>query len=184
MPANPPSHYSATLRTLHWLTVVCVIVCFGITYLEHYFPRGSAQRATIWWTHMSFGLLLLAFMVARLFARTTSEIPAPAATLPRPFRVASSLAHILLYALLIATPLVGMGLGFYQGRDVSFFGLFSIPSPVAADRAFGRQVEGVHEWLANALVALAIIHALAALAHHFVLKDDVLRRMLPARTRR
>jgi cytochrome b561 len=89
--------------------------------------------------------------------------------------------HVLLYALLVVTPLVGIYLAFLRGNEVTFFGLFTIPAPIAVDREAARPVQEVHEVLANGLVILAMLHAVAALAHHFVLKDDVLRRMLPGR---
>ena len=95
--------------------------------------------------------------------------------------IASHIVHGLLYLLLIATPFVGIYLAFLRGNEVSFFSLFTIPSPIAPDRPMARQVQEVHEWLANGLVILAFLHAAAAVVHHVLLKDDVLKRMLPER---
>jgi cytochrome b561 len=81
--------------------------------------------------------------------------------------------------LLLMVPLVGIGLRFTRGQSVPLFGLYEIASPWVRDRALAASVKNVHALLANALLILASLHALAALAHHYVLKDDTLRRMLP-----
>ncbi|MFG1400970.1 cytochrome b [Xanthobacter sediminis] len=182
MPVDPSlTRYPPLARALHWLTVLAVIVVFGLTYLTGLFERGSPPRLLIWWLHISFGLLLIAVLAVRIPNRIFGRVPAPSKQISRPVAIASEAAHGLLYLLLIATPLVGVYLAFLRGDAVTFFSLFTIPSPIAVDRTFARQVIEVHEWLANALVIVALLHAVAAIGHHFVLKDDVLRRMLPGR---
>lgn len=185
MPVDPRlTRYGAPLRTLHWLTVAAVIVVFGVTYLEPLFARGTPERALVWWTHISVGLLLVALVALRIPTRIFGSTPAPSREISRPVHIASAIVHGLLYLLLIATPLVGIYLAFLRGDAVSFFSLFTIPSPIAADRPLARQVIEVHEMLANALVILSVLHAAAAVVHHTVLKDDVLKRMLPERAAR
>ncbi|SCW87552.1 cytochrome b [Ancylobacter rudongensis] len=173
--------YSQPLRALHWLTVFAIIVTYGVTYLEAFFERGTAGRDLIWSTHISVGLTILGFVALRLVLRVVGPVPPPSAALSRPAHLASTAVHVLLYVLLVATPLVGIYLAFLRGNEVAFFGLFTIPSPVGVDRTAAGQVKEVHELLANGLVVLALLHAAAALVHHHVLKDDVLRRMLPGR---
>ena len=90
---------------------------------------------------------------------------------------AGALAHYALYALLIAVVVAGIVLQFARGNALSVFGLFEIPSPWPADRAFARSVKGVHELLANGLMVLAGFHAAAALFHHCLLHDRTLVRM-------
>lgn len=172
-------HYSPPLRALHWLTVIAIIVVYGVTYLEGLFERGSVGRDYIWWTHISVGLAILGLVALRFAFRIAGPVPPPSAALSRPVHLASAVAHVLLYVLLVVTPLVGIYLAFLRGNEVTFFGLFTIPAPFAVDREAARPVQELHEVLANALVILALLHAFAALAHHFVLRDDVLRRMLP-----
>lgn len=173
--------YSLPLRALHWLTVLAIVVTYGVTYLEGFFERGTPGRALIWWTHISVGLTILGLVALRLVTRLVGPVPPPSAALSRPVHLASATVHVLLYVLLVATPLVGIYLAFLRGNEVTFFGLFTIPSPVAVDRTAAGQVIELHELLANALVVLALLHAAAALVHHYVFRDDVLRRMLPSR---
>ena len=175
----PEQAYSLPLRTLHWLTVLAIVVTYGVTYLEDFFERGTPGRALIWWTHISVGLTILGFVILRLVVRLVGPVPPPSAALSRPVHLASATVHVLLYILLVATPLVGIYLAFLRGNEVTFFGVLTIPSPVEVDRTAASQVKDVHELLANALVVLALLHAAAALVHHYVFKDDVLRRMLP-----
>lgn len=176
-----PHRYPAVMRALHWATVLGVLVAYGLTYAEGLFARGTPERAAVWWTHISVGLLVLAFTLARLGARGTMAMPPPSTALSRPMHLAATAAHVALYGLLIAVPLVGIWLAFLRGNAVNFFDLFTIPSPVPVDRAAAGTVQEVHEWLANGLMAIAAVHAAAALWHHFVRHDDVLSRMLPGR---
>lgn len=88
-------------------------------------------------------------------------------------------AHLALYALLIVIPLLGVLLTWLRGDALSFFGLFTIPAPFSPDRDTARSIKAVHSLLANGILILVGIHSLAALWHHFVRKDDVLKRMLP-----
>ena len=172
--------YPAGLRAIHWLTVALIVIIYGLTYTEDFFARGTPARAMVWWLHISFGLVLIAAVAARILARAVGEVPPPSASLSPLMHRASQVVHVLLYVLLIVTPLVGIYLSFLRGNAVSFFGLFTIPSPIAVvDRAARAPVQELHEWLANALVVLALLHAAAALWHHFIKKDDVLARMLP-----
>ncbi|MFG1300503.1 cytochrome b [Xanthobacter sp. V3C-3] len=181
MPVDPQlQRYGASLRAIHWLTVLAIITVYGVTYLEELFARGTPARAMVWWVHMSVGLLVLALVALRIPVRIFGRHPAPSRALSRPVQIASAAAHGLLYLLLIVTPLVGIYLAFLRGADIPFFGLFTITPPIPADRPLARQVQEVHEWLANGLVILALLHAAAAIVHHVMLKDDVLKRMLPA----
>ena len=79
----------------------------------------------------------------------------------------------------MAVPLVGIAVQFARGNPLPVFGLFDIASPWSADRAFARNLKGIHELLAHGLLALAALHAAAALVHHWVFNDRALTRMLP-----
>jgi cytochrome b561 len=93
--------------------------------------------------------------------------------------IASKLSHYTLYALLVAVPFVGIIVQLKRGNALPIFGLWDVASPWPTDRALARSVLGVHEYLANALLILAWIHAVAALIHHYAFGDRTLARMLP-----
>ncbi|MBS0561803.1 MAG: cytochrome b [Proteobacteria bacterium] len=176
-----PASFRPSQKALHWLIVVLVLTLYGMTYLEDLFARGSPARSTLWWAHISLGVGLIAAMVLRIVARAAFSAPALPTAMNDTERLAAKAAHVALYALLVAAPLLGVVTAWYRGMDVTFFGLISIPSPVGLDRAFSRTLQQAHNLAATALLGLAGLHALAALWHHYVRRDDVLTRMLPHR---
>jgi cytochrome b561 len=88
--------------------------------------------------------------------------------------------HYVLYALLAAVPIAGIVTLFAGGDGLPLFGFGEIPSPGLKDEAFEHNAKEIHETLANALIILAMLHAGAALAHHFYFRDRTLKRMLPS----
>ncbi len=96
--------------------------------------------------------------------------------------LAAKLGRLFLYVLLLAVPVIGIATQFAGGEALSVFGLFEIASPWTKDRSFKHSLKEMHELMAHALIALATLHALAALVHHFVFHDETLRRMLPGRS--
>ncbi len=173
------TRYSAPMRAIHWLTVLVVLTTYGLTYVVDLFARGTPERNTTWWLHISFGCLLILLVAARFVARFTTTVPPTSSALSRPVAIASHAVHGLLYLLLIAVPALGVATAFVSGKAITLFGLIDIASPLTANRTLAHQLEDVHGLMADSLLILAGLHAAAALWHHFVKKDDVLRRMLP-----
>lgn len=176
---NSEQRYGAVVQVMHWSTVALVVLAWLLGTLGDDLPRGAARDAGLF-IHMSAGLLVLAILVLRLLWRTVDAPPAPEKTRLGPWLDRAGRAtHVVLYLLLIAVPLAGIATQFARGRPLPLFGLGEIPSPWSADRAFTRSVTEVHELLANALLAVAVAHAAAALAHHWLFGDRTLVRMLP-----
>ncbi len=173
--------YSPVQKWLHWLIFFFVVGLYGITYLELIFPRGDPRRALMWWVHISCGLTFAALVLARLGIRLSIGVPALPATMTAGEQRIAHLGHFALYALLVAIPVVGVVLTWMRGDALTFFSLFTIPSPIATDRETARTVKEIHELGATLILILAGLHALVALWHHYVRRDDVLRRMLPTR---
>ena len=92
---------------------------------------------------------------------------------------AAGLGHLVLYALMLAVPLIGLAVIFLRGRGIDF-GMFTIPSPLAANRPSARLAKELHELLAWGLMLLAAGHAAVAVWHHKVRRDGVLLRMMPS----
>ena len=178
MPANA---YSPTQKALHWLLFILVLGLYGLTYAEALFARGDPNRDVVWWLHISFGLLLAGLVVWRVLLRLTRGAPQLPASMTSMERALARVGHFALYALLITLPVLGILLAWSRGDALSFFGLFTIPAPFQPDRNIARTIQELHNLGANGILILAGIHALAALWHHFIRKDDVLERMLPER---
>ncbi|HLI10038.1 MAG TPA: cytochrome b [Alphaproteobacteria bacterium] len=176
---NSPERYGAVAQALHWAVVILVLLAWATGTFGDELPRGAARTAGLF-VHISAGLAVLAFAAMRLFWRAVDPPPPSEKTvLGRWAERCATLAHYALYALLIAIPIVGITIQFARGNPLPVFGLFEVGSPWSADRAFAHSLKEVHELLANGLLALAGLHAAAALIHHWVLRDRTLLRMLP-----
>ena len=172
------TNYDNVAVALHWATALLVVVQFGLAETWDYFakPTQHAMQSL----HISLGVLLAAVIVARLAWRLIPGHQISSIELGW-VRVASKVGHYLLYALLVAQVGTGFLFRWAQGHPAAFFGL-GLPSPFGAmDKARRHTLHGLHEWIGWAIIIIAFIHALAALYHHYVLKDRVLRRMLPKR---
>ena len=100
---------------------------------------------------------------------------------PAPWqRLAAKLSHGLLYALMLGMPLAGWLLLSLRGDPVPFFGL-TLPPLAAENEALAKTLRGWHGDIGRAGYALIGLHAAAGLAHHYLRRDNTLRRMLPAR---
>jgi cytochrome b561 len=178
---NTPTSYGSVAKLLHWSIVVLIITQLVLAISAHDLPNGLRKLELLAW-HKSFGMLILMLALARLAWRFANPVPPPPADMPRWQQLAAVGTHRLLYALILLQPLTGWVMSSYKNYPVSFFGLFQWPDLVAPDAEMHELFEGIHEWLARLLVTVAIVHASAALYHHFGRKDQVLRRMLPFTT--
>ncbi len=168
------SRHSATTMLLHWGAAMILVGAFGLGLLLEDFARG-APRDFAMMVHYSLGTLVLALVTLRLLRRLLLRQPAPSETGPAAW--AATAMHVALYAVMVALPLSGAFDRWARGRRLAVFGDIVIPPPFAIPG--GKLWEEAHEVLAWSLVALVAVHIAAALWHHVVLRDGVLRRMLP-----
>lgn len=180
---NSTKDYGAIAQTLHWLTVFLVALAWALGIFDDVLPKGW-PRASGLFVHIWAGIAILVLLVARVSWRLVDPAPTPKVTefgnwMGRWLDPAARIAHYSLYALLVAVPVVGIVLQFARGDALSLLGLAEIPSPWLKDRAFAHSVKEVHEVLAHALVIVALMHAAAALIHHWIFRDRTLVRMLP-----
>ena len=182
--AGPATHYSGTARFFHWLTFLTMLVLVPTGLLMVY--RGKDLNIwdgltnNLYSTHKLVGVVILAVVAARLVNRLVRGAPPPEPSLTALQRVVSSITHVSLYLLLIVLPVTGwVGVSMFGALDV--FGLFKLPALTSRDTAMSEQVLWVHGTLAYIAIALIALHIGAALFHHFVQKDGVLRRMWPSR---
>lgn len=180
---NTTERWGVVSQLLHWL-VVLLILTTGTIGLLMGDMRASPTKVEIYALHKSLGLTILALAVLRFAWRMYAGAPRPPSDTPRWQDRFAAFTHWLLYALLFAIPLSGWAFNSAAGYPLQWFKLFNVPRLVARDADL-RQIAGnVHEWLFWSLVAVALLHAAAALYHHFILRDDTLARMLPAAGRR
>jgi cytochrome b561 len=175
---NSLARWGSVSQLLHWLIVVLIAVQVTLALVADDLPLGMKKLAMLA-RHKSFGITILALAILRLIWRWLNPTPVLPNTLKRYERVLASFTHGALYFLLFAMPISGWLMSSARGFPVSWFGLVQLPDLVPKDKTLYDALLTTHDWLAIALGAVVFLHIAAALKHHFVLKDDVLRRMLP-----
>jgi cytochrome b561 len=157
------------------VTAALVGLLWALAQAIDYFPQGAPKIAARS-VHMVLGVVLGVILLTRIAWRSR-----PARRLPRTndgvLGHAATIVHWVLYAGPAAVILLGILNAWARGDSI--FGLFRIPQLYASNPQLKPTIENLHKTFANALVNLAAAHALAALVHHFILRDGVLRRMLP-----
>ncbi len=187
------SDYSGFAKLLHWLIALVIAGMVGLgVYMTD--VQGDLQyKLWLYQLHKSFGVTLFALVLIRLIWRQVSPPPAMPADMPAWERRAAGAAHFGLYALMFAIPLSGWARVSASPLSVptEVFGLFTLPHipwladlPSETKQAWEPVFQTTHWALAWLLVAVVAIHAAAALRHAFILKDNVMQRMLPRRARR
>lgn len=176
---SSPTQYDPVAKSLHWLMAFLIIGlwCVGLTMEE--MPKGDL-RSQIIGMHKAFGVVVLALVVLRLAWRATHAAPALPSSMPSLEQLAAKLGHLALYGLMIALPIDGILMSQSGGRDVNVFG-FVLPTLVEKNDEMKHFYGEGHELLAWVLAVVLVVHVAAALRHHVMLKDDVMRRMLPGR---
>ena len=172
------SGYTGTAKALHWLIVLLLIAQFTFAWTMPHIGRNTPVTTLIN-LHFTFGVIILAVAIVRLGWRLTHREPPPEDGLPPWQNLTAHIVHYLLYALLFAIPVLGWINASWRGMPIVMFGL-ELPQLVAT-RAPGWGWTGdVHGLMSNYLMlALVGLHVVAALYHHYVLHDGVLKRMLP-----
>jgi len=177
---NSADSWGATARGFHWLIAALILAQFVIGSIAEEMKLTPAKLDLFVW-HKSIGVTVLVLAVLRLAWRLGNPAPAPPNGTPGWERKLAATAHWVLYALIFAVPLSGWWVS--DASRVPFKAFFLVPMPdfIATDRALQETAAGVHEALTMTLLFVVVVHVAAALRHHFLLHDDVLRRMLRGR---
>lgn len=167
--------YNAGARALHWLIAILIIgnIAGG---LLHEPLDGVVSLMPI---HKAVGMTILALSLARLGWRMAWTAPAYPASMTGLEILLAKLVHVVLYVFMIAMPLTGWIVSSSGKWPLTWFGLFDLPKlPVVKDSTLAGGAGAFHEIGGYLLIVLVLGHVLAALRHHFVLKDGILKRML------
>jgi cytochrome b561 len=178
MSTNAPARYTNTAIAFHWLIAILILcsAIFGIVLGEmHLSPLKLKWIAYHKWN----GILIFTLVWLRLIWRMFNPAPPLPATMPGWQKLAAHASHFLLYVLMIAVPLVGWLQSSAAGIQVVWFGVLSLPMPLAHDKELADQLMDAHAFLAYTLLAIVGLHAAAAIKHHMFDRDNVLTRMLP-----
>jgi len=173
-----PLDYAPWSKALHWLTALMILFIIPAGIVMTNVGPGKLQN-TLYDLHRSFGVLVFVIALARVLVRIARGAPGPAAGLTAFERVASTVVHYTLYALLIAMPLIGWLMTSAYRVDVSVFGLFTLPHVVAQDEATYKILQRLHFIGGLTMTLLVLAHLAGVIKHTFISRDTVLWRMLP-----
>lgn len=172
--------YDAVTIRYHWITVALIALLWIGGETVDFWPRGPL-RIDAQSVHIVLGMSLVAVIVARIGWRMSRGLHLPEAG-KGVLALLSRAARWGLYLLILAT--LGFGLYALTQRSMNFFNLVPLPSLANVARAEFHEIIENHELAANLTIVLALLHAGAALVHHYVLRDGVLARMIPHLSRR
>jgi cytochrome b561 len=170
--------YTGAAIAFHWLTVVLIVasVSVGLYMVE---LKLSPLKLKLYSWHKWVGVTIFLLVAARLIWRAWHPAPPLPAGTPQWQRAAAAVSHWLLYALLVCIPISGWLMSSAYGVTVVYFGWIPLPDLVAKNKELAETLKLLHETLVYTMLALAALHAAAAIKHHAVDRDDVLHRMLP-----
>lgn len=175
---NTTARWGSLAQLFHWVIVVLILVQFVLATQYNNLPLGMAKLGVIA-RHKSVGITIFGLALLRLAWRLLNPTPELPNTLKPYERVLARITHFALYAIILLMPLTGWIMSSARNFPVSWFGLVQLPDLVGRNRAVYDFMHTTHDILAGTLIAVAALHVLAALKHHFILKDDTLVRMLP-----
>lgn len=175
---NTNHQFGVVSKCIHWLVAVTIVALFGVGLWMEGLTYYDSWYRTAPYYHKSVGVLLGLLMIVRLLWMLRAGKPKPLKSHQRWEVLSAKLTHVLLYALVFFIVISGYLISTADGRALEVFNWFQIPS-------MGSLVENqediageIHELMAFSLIGLAVVHALAAIKHHFIDKDLTLKRML------
>jgi cytochrome b561 len=178
--AHATSTRHATLTVvLHWSTLAAIVIAVASIYLRE-LTEEKVIRQVLLEAHRQLGLLVLVGVPLRIAVRYWLGFSDQTSAMPVAARMAATACHLALYAGLLALPLLGWAATSAKEITLSLFGLLPLPGLVAPDPDLVDALLDYHKWTAWAFGVLVVLHALAALWHHFGERDGILAAMLPS----
>jgi cytochrome b561 len=181
---NTRERYGSVAVAFHWIVAAAVVALLALGLYMARLPDAGFDKTKIVLVlyHKEYGILVLLMVAARLAWRLLQPLPwlAPA---PAWQKVSARFVHLCLYGLLVALPVTGWLMSSAAALPVPFFKLGFLPDLIPRDDRLFHAFLAMHKWLAYGLIALLAVHAGAALWHHFVTRDDTLRKMSPGAPR-
>jgi cytochrome b561 len=177
---NSTIRYGSLSIGLHWLMLLLLVAVYACIELRELYPKGSDPREALKAWHFMLGLSVLVLVSLRLAVHIVGPTPRIEPEPPKWQKLSAKLMHVALYVLMIGMPLAGWLILSAEGKPVPFFGL-ELPALIGENKDLAKLIEEVHEAGGTVGYFLVGLHAAAALFHHYFVRDNTLRRMLPGR---
>ena len=176
----PHQRFSLLSIALHWAMVLLIAAVYACILLRENYLKGSDLREGLKTWHFMLGLSVLVLVIIRILARLMSAKPPITPDPPVWQMLFAKAMHFALYAFMLAMPIAGWVILSASGKAIPLFGL-ELPALVGQSKDLVGQVKEMHETVGTIGYFLIGLHAAAALFHHYIAKDDTLRRMIPGR---
>jgi len=169
------SHFHPLLRLVHWLMALAIIAMLfiGLAMVSTVSPLHSLLISI----HKTLGVAILLLVIVRLYLRLRYPVPTLPASVSTQQKAIASASHWLLYALMLAQPLIGWGMLSAAGYPITLWGGWLLPAILPQNPALYALLRPAHTWAALLLLAVVVLHLAAALFHAFVLRDGVFSSM-------
>jgi cytochrome b561 len=172
---NTQTSYGSVSKWIHWVTFLFIAVAITVPFIAEELPKGDPLKGTLFMIHKSCGISVLGIVILRLLWRLITIMPAPVRGLSKLEMNGAKLVHFALYVVMIAMPLSGLVFSKYP---INFFNLYDIPNLIDAPKFMKDGAHEFHEIFASFAIGFIALHILAALWHHYIRKDETLKRML------
>jgi cytochrome b561 len=171
--------YTGVAILFHWLIALMIIGSFSMgLFMTELAPSPTKLKYFSW--HKWAGVTILGLATLRLLWRLGHKAPVYPASMPAWQQTSANFLHGALYVLMFAVPLSGYFYTLSAGYPVVYFGLWELPVLIAKNDAWKPVLKEVHFWLNMLLAGCVAMHVAAALKHHFIDRDGILKRMLPS----
>ena len=176
---NTKKKFGSISKLFHWIVSILMISMLVMGLVMTRMDR-SAFRVELYGIHKSLGLTLLILIVARLLWRLINRVPTYPESIPKWEQTFARIGHWVLYLIILAMPLSGWLMSTATGHAPDFWhwGAWAMPG-INANKTLAKTANQYHEILAYAVIVLVSLHVLMALKHHYLGKNNILRRMLP-----
>lgn len=177
---NTSARYGSLSIAMHWLMFLLLVAVYACIELREFYPKGSDPRNALKAWHFTLGLTVFALIWLRLALRLFQVTPVIDPTPASWQNILAKLVHLALYALMLGMPVVGWLILSGEGKPIPFYGI-ELPALMAENESLAETLEEAHELAGKTGYFLIGLHAVAALLHHYVQRDNTLTRMLPGR---
>ncbi len=175
---NTEHHYGSLSIRLHWLMAALMVLVFASIEGRQLFEKGTEMRDLFKMWHFMLGLLILVLVSLRVYLKLIQISPKITPPLSKAQALGAKAGHLVLYVFMITMPIAGWLILSGEGKVIPFFGL-ELPALIEVNKPLAKTIEEIHEAIGEFGYYLIGLHAIAALVHHYIQKDDTLIRMLP-----
>jgi cytochrome b561 len=176
---NTKDSFGSVAKTFHWVIAIGIVCMLGVGLLM-VSMEPSPSKMALYGLHKATGAVLLILIILRFTWRLLNPVPQLPKTLHPWHHYMAKLSPIALYTLLFLIPISGFTLSDTAGYPIDVYGLFTLPMILPKNMEVSKIAAMVHNYAAFTLIGVLGLHISAAFYHHFILKTNVLKRMLPS----